>query len=164
MDTDIMDISGATASTTSTTSTTCSTSIHELRAAIAKHTESAEVLTAMLDELAAFRAKDRLCADALPAISDDLPPDAATGLYLDRPLNADDLAWIKMAWDAYLSRGDGGGSSRPSQLMLVFQAIRRDPRSTAEFLRVMNTIVLPLLRRIRLKEQPHLSKLGAASE
>jgi hypothetical protein len=28
----------------------------------------------------------------------------------------------------------------------------------------MNTIVLPICRRIRLKEQPQLAKLGAANE
>lgn len=54
--------------------------------------------------------------------------------------------------------------ARPTQLMLVFQAIRRDERPTTEFLRVMNTVVLPLLRRLRLKEHPHFTKLGAAGE
>jgi hypothetical protein len=140
-------------------------SIHELRQSLSTTVQHAEVLTAMLDELAALRAKDRLHAAPQEAVSTaDLPPDGATGLYLDRALDAEDLEWIKMAWDAYLSRGGGGGPPRPAQLMLVFQAIRRDERSTAEFLRVMNTIVLPLCRRLRLKEQPHLTNLGAASE
>lgn len=95
---------------------------------------------------------------------DDLPPDGATGLYLDRAFVTEDLEWIKMAWDAYLSHCADGGSPRPAQLMLVFQAIRRDERATAEFLRLMNTIILPLCRRLRLKVQPDLVKLGAASE
>ena len=69
-----------------------------------------------------------------------------------------------MAWDAFLSHGDVGGPKRASQIMLVFQAIHRDERAMTEFLRVMNTIVLPLLRRLRLKEQPNLTKLGAAGE
>lgn len=141
-----------------------SASIHELRGAIAESVAHADSLIAMLDELGAFRAKERLgIADVqVPAVTDDLPPDGATGLYLDRPFDAEDLGWIKMAWDAYLP-----GTSdpvRPTQLMIVFQAIRRDERATAEFLRVMNTIVLPLLRRLRLKEHPQLTKLGAASE
>jgi len=140
-------------------------SIHELREAIAKTAEHAGMLTGMLDELAASRAKERLRADAQdPADTSDLPSDGATGLYLDRPLDVDDLEWIKMAWDAYLLRGDGGGPPRVAQLMLVFQAIRRDERATTAFLVAMNTIVLPLLRRIRLKAQPNLSQLGAASE
>jgi hypothetical protein len=90
----------------------------------------------------------------------DLPPDAPTGLYLDRPFDVDDLEWITMAWAAYLSRGEG--PPRPFQLMLVFKAIRRDERAVEEFLRVMNTIVLPLCRRLRLQEQPNLRDLGAA--
>jgi hypothetical protein len=140
-------------------------SIHDLRKTLAETVERAEVLTAMLDELAQLRAKDRLRAEPRePAAMDDLPPDSATGLYLDVPFTAEDLEWIKMAWDAYLSRGDGGGPKRAGQLMLVFQAIRRDERSTTEFLRVMNTVVLPLCRRLRLKIQPQLSQLGAASE
>lgn len=140
-------------------------SIHELRKTLSATVQHAEVLTAMLDELAAYRAKDRLRAETRdPAGTDDLPPDAATGLYLDVPFAVEDFVWIKMAWDAYLSRGDGGGPPRPAQLMLVFAAIHRNERATAEFLRVMNTVVLPLLRRLRLKEQPHLTKLGAASE
>ena len=140
-----------------------SPSISELREVLVKTAECAEDLAAMLDELAALRAKDRLRAEATPpAPDDDLPPDAATGLYLDHPLDADDLAWIKMAWDAYLPGSSGPG--RPTQLMLVFQAIRRDDRATAEFLRVMNTLVLPLLRRLCLKERPHLTKLGVAGE
>jgi hypothetical protein len=140
-------------------------SIHDLRQSLCAVVQHAEILTAMLDELAILRAKDRLRADVqVPDTAVDLPPDAATGLYLDRPFDADDLEWIKMAWQAYLARGDGGGPPRPAQLMLVFQAIRRDDRSTAEFLRVMNTIVLPLCRRLRLKAQPHLSQIGAISE
>jgi len=136
-------------------------SIHDLRQALSATVEHAEILTAMLDELAAYRAKGRLQADPQePASISDLPPDGATGLYLDRAFDADDLEWIKRAWDAY----QGRGPSRASQIMLVFQAIRRDERSTAEFLRVMNTIVLPLLRRLRLQEQPHLTQLGAAGE
>lgn len=99
-----------------------------------------------------------------PAPTDDLPPDAATGLYLDRPLDVDDLEWIRMAWGAYLSRSCTGGPSRPAQLMLVFQAIHRDEHAAKEFLRVMNTIVLPLCRRLRLQEQPNLRDLGAASK
>lgn len=140
-------------------------SISELREVLVKTAECAEDLAAMLDELAALRAKDRLRAEATPpAPDDDLPPDAATGLYLDRPLDPEDLEWIKLAWDAFLSHGDVGGSNRAAQLMLVFQAIRRDDRATAEFLRVMNTLVLPLLRRLCLKERPHLTKLGASGE
>ena len=139
------------------------TTIHDLRQVIAKTVEGAEALTAMLDELAMLRAKERLRVDPdLPVDTDDLPPDAATGLYLDVPFTVEDLVWIRMAWDLYLSTGVS--ATRPGQLTLVFAAIRRDERATAEFLRVMNTIVLPLLRRIRLKDQPHLTKLGAASE
>ena len=139
------------------------TSIHELRQALSSTVQHTEILTAMLDELAAYRAKDRLGAQPQDSAStNDLPPDAATGLYLDVPFKVEDFVWIKMAWDAYLNRDHG--SPRPGQLMLVFQAIRRDERSTGEFLRVMNTIVLPLLRRLRLKEQPQLTKLGAAGE
>ena len=140
-------------------------SIHELREALAKTVEHTEVLTSMLDELAAFRASARLRVDAPEtAVTNDLPPDAATGLYLDRAFAADDLEWIKMAWDAFLSHGDVGGPNRASQIMLVFAAIQRDERATKEFLRVMNTSVLPLLRRLRLKEQPQLAQLGAAGE
>ena len=140
-------------------------SIRELRDAIAGSVAHADGLIAMLDELAAYRAKEQLRADAMPPADDcDLPPDGATGLYLDRAFDADDLEWIKMAWEAFLSRGDVGGPNRASQIMLVFQAIRRDERATGEFLRAMNTIVLPLLRRLRLKEHPQLTKLGAASE
>ena len=93
--------------------------------------------------------------------TDDLPADGATGLYLDRPFDADDLEWMKRAWDDLRTRS---GATRPGQLMLVFQAIRRDDRATAEFLRVMNAYVLPLLRRLRLKTHPKLAKLGAAGE
>ncbi len=139
------------------------TSIHKFRQALSSTVEQSAMLIAMLDELAAYRSKDRLRADPQEAArTADLPPDGATGLFLDRPFDAADLEWIKMAWDAYAARGDV--TARPGQLMLVFQAIRRDERSTAEFLRVMNTIVLPLCRRLRLKEQPQLSQLGAASE
>ena len=136
--------------------------LHELREILDRTVEHASDLAAALDELAQLRAKERLRAAALPpADTDDLPPDVATGLYLDRPFDADDLGWIKMAWDSYSA---GEGPARPGQIMLVFQAIRRDERATAEFLRVMNTIVLPLLRRLRLKEHPDLAKLGAASQ
>lgn len=137
--------------------------IHELREILAETVEGAKVLSAMIDDLAQFRAKDRLRAEALsPAATDDLPPDAATGLYLDRPFDSEDLEWIKMAWDAF-ARG-GSSAQRPVQLMLVFQAIRRDDRATTEFLRVMNTIVLPICRRLRLRRQPHLTSIGAADE
>ena len=140
-------------------------SIHELRQSLATTVQHAAILTAMLDELATFRAKVRLRADPQePAENADLPPDGATGLYLDRPFVAEDLEWIKMAWDAFLAHGDVGGTNRASQIMLVFQAIRRDERATTEFLRVMNTIVLPLCRRLCLKTRPQLSQLGAASE
>ena len=140
-------------------------SIRELREAIAKTAEHAGMLTGMLDELAASRAKERLHADAQdPADTSDLPPDGATGLYLDRSFAVDDLEWIKMAWDAYQARSSSGNPARASQIMLVFQAIRRDERATTAFLVAMNTIVLPLLRRIRLKAQPNLSKLGTANE
>jgi len=136
--------------------------IHELREVLDRTVEHASDLAAALDELAQFRAKERLRADsAPPADTDDLPPDAATGLYLDRPFDADDLSWIKMAWDAYHA---SEGPARPGQLMLVFEAIRRDERATAEFLWVMNTTVLPLLRRLRLKEHPHFAKLGAVDQ
>ena len=139
-------------------------SIHVLREMLSKTIEHAGILMTMLDELAMFRAKARLLADAAPpAAADDLPPDAATGLYLDCPFVVDDFTWLKMAFDSYANRHDGG-PKRASQLMLVFEAIRRDDRATIEFLRVMNTIILPLLRRLRLKEQPHLTKLGAAGE
>ena len=144
---------------------TVAPSIYELREALAKTAEHAGMLTGMLDELAASRSKERLRADTRdPADTSDLPPDGATGLYLDRPFDVDDLEWIKMAWDAFLSRGDVGGPNRASQLMLVFQAITRDSRSAAEFLRAMNTMVLPLCRRLRLKAQPNLARLGAAIE
>ena len=141
-----------------------SSSIHELREVLAKSAESAEILIAMLDELAILRAKERLRADTLPPPNtDDLPPDAATGLYLDRPFGPEDFEWIKMAFDKMLQSGVEG-QGRPGQILLVFQAMRRDERATAEFFRVMNTIMLPLLRRIALKDRPRLAKLGAASE
>jgi len=140
-----------------------SASIHELRGAIAESVAHADSLIEMLDELGAYRAKERLGVKPQePAVTDDLPPDGATGLYLDRPLDAEDLGWLKMAWNAYLPEANSPG--RPTQLMLVFQAIRSDDRAMSEFLRVMNTVVLPLLRRLRLKEHPHLTKLGAAGE
>lgn len=140
-------------------------SIDELRAMLSKTVDHAGILTEMLDELAAYRAKERLHADAMPPADDyDLPPDGATGLYLDRAFDAEDLTWIKMAWDSFLAQGDVGGPNRASQIMLVFQAIHRDARATGEFLHSMNTVVLPFLRRLRLKEHPHLTKLGAASE
>ena len=140
-------------------------SVHEVRKTLVTMASNMGVLSAMLDELAAHRAKDRLRPSApSPVDTDDLPSDGATGLYFDRAFDADDLEWIKMAWDAFLAHGDVGGANRASQIMLVFQAIRRDGRATAEFLRVMNTIVLPLLRRLRLREQPQLTKLGAANE
>lgn len=107
--------------------------------------------------------KDLEAEEGSPASTDDLPPDATTGTYLDRSFDVDDLEWIKRGWDAYLSR-TGILPCRPAQLMLVFQAIRRDARATEEFLLVMNTVVLPLCRRLRLKEQAHLRALGAASE
>lgn len=132
--------------------------------------EDREHLALRLDMLAE-RIKDeairvrRLAAEPrVAATTDDLPPDAATGLYLDRPFDVDDLKWIKLAWASYLGRYESGGPPRPFQLMLVFQTIRRDARATEEFLRVMNTIVLPLCRRLRLQEQPHLRDLGAASK
>lgn len=134
--------------------------IHELREALATTVASTVVLKTALDELAQLRVKAHLRADVTPAASTaDLPPDGATGLYLDVPFTADDLGWIQLAWDAYHS-----GGPRPGQIMLVFAAIRRDARATEEFLRVMNTSVLPLLRRLRLKQQPELAKLGAVSE
>ncbi len=137
--------------------------IFELREMLARAGASLDVLTSMLDELAQYRATAGLRAEPSPAADlDDLPPDGATGLYLDHPLGAEDLEWVKMAWDALL-RG-GTAAPRPMQLMLVFQTIRRDERATGEFLRVMNTIVLPLLRRLRLSSQPELSRLGGASE
>lgn len=137
--------------------------IHDLRKALDLLIENTQVFSGALDELAVLRSKDRLRAEAQPPdTAVDLPPDAATGLYLDRPFDVEDLEWIKMAWDA-LGRS-GCPAQRTSQLMLVFQAIRRDERSTVEFLRVMNTIVLPLCRRLRLKTHPHLAKIGTASE
>lgn len=136
--------------------------IHEVRRALEQTGGHLRVLLAMLDELGAHRAKQRLGAEAPPpADTDDLPPDGPTGLYFDVPFDKDDLGWIKMAWDAL---AHGSGSKRPSQLMLVFQAIRSDDRAIAEFLRAMNTIVLPFLRRLRLRDQPQLRNLGAASE
>jgi len=134
---------------------------------VAKHNED---LLAMLDELVTYRAKARLYADAADGVADsmkpsriydDLPPDAPTGLYLDAPFTADDIAWIKMAFETYAALG---GAKRISQIMLVFAAIQRNERGMNEFLHVMNMIVLPLLRRLRLKEQPNLTKLGAADE
>ena len=144
-------------------------STQKVREAIAEVAEHHNVLVEMLDELLVLRAKARLYADIAElmkptATYDDLPPDGATGLYLDRPFVAEDLEWIKMAWDAFLSRGDVGGPNRASQIMLVFQAIQCDERASSAFLRVMNTIVMPLLRRLRLKEHPHLTKLGATGE
>jgi len=140
-------------------------SIHALRKMLSKTVEHSEVLTSMLDELAAFRANARLGVEVQEtAVTDDLPPDAATGLYLDVPFDAEDFMWIKMAFDTYAHRNDGGGPKRISQIMLVFVAIQRDERATKEFLRVMNTSVLPLLRRLRLKAQPQLTQLGAAGE
>jgi hypothetical protein len=133
--------------------------IHELREILAETVEGTKALSAMIDELVQLRAKDRLRAEALPPDeAADLPPDAATGLYLDRPFDVDDLTWIAQALG---SRTDGG-AARYAQLMLVFEAIRRDDRAAAEFLRVMNTIVLPICRRLRLQRQPHLTKIGAA--
>ena len=130
-------------------------SIHELRQAFSSTVQHTEMLTAMLDELAAYRATDRFhAAPQEPVGTADLPPDRATGLYLDRAFDAEDLEWIKMAWDAFLIRGDVGGPNRASQIMLVFQAIHRDARATGEFLRLMNTVVLPLLRRLRLRSIP----------
>jgi hypothetical protein len=120
----------------------------------------------MLAELIADQAAEARCAEPLarsPAPMDDLPPDALTGLYLDRPFDVDDLEWIRMAWGAYLSRRDEG-PRRPFQLMLVFQAIRHDELAARAFLRVMNMVILPLCRRRRLQEQPHLRDLGAANK
>jgi len=137
--------------------------IHAVRKVLEETTAHLGVLASMLDELAAHRAKQRLGAIvASPVDIDDLPPDAPTGLYLDRPFDADDLGWTKMAWDAFLS--GSSRSVRATQIMLVFQAIRRDDRATAEFLRAMNMIVLPLLRRLKLRDQPQIAKLGAADE
>ncbi len=137
--------------------------VHAVRKVLEETTAHLGILTAMLDELAAHRARQRLGSHvAPPADTEDLPPDAPTGLYLDRPLDADDLGWIKMAWDAFLS--GSSRSARATQIMLMFQAIRRDDRATAEFLRAMNTIVLPLLRRLRLRDQPQIAKLGSADE
>lgn len=139
-------------------------STQKLHATLTDVVEQHDALIAMLDELAAFRARERLRADPeSPVSTDDLPPDAATGIYLDHPFDGEDFAWIKMAFDMYLVRGDGG-PKRAAQLSLVFEAIRRDERASAEFLRLMNTAMLPLLRRLRLKEHPHLTKLGAAGE
>lgn len=139
-------------------------SVHEMRESLTKLIEHANIFETMLDELALLRAKERLRADvAAPAGTEDLPPDAATGLYFDVPFAVEDFLWLNQIFNAYLGARDGD-PTRPWQLHLVFAAIRRDERATAEFLRVMNTIVLPLLRRIRLKEQPHLTKLGAISE
>jgi hypothetical protein len=121
----------------------------------------------MLAELVAGEAAKARRAEArarVPAPANDLPPDAPTGLYLDRPFDAVDLEWIRMAWGAYLSRSCTGGPSRPAQLMLVFQAIHRDERAAKEFLHVMNTVVLPLCRWLRLQDQPHLRDLGAPSK
>ena len=71
-------------------------SVSELRETLARTLAYAGVLTTMLDELAQLRAKERLRADSTPAVdTDDLPPDAATGLYLDRPFDADDLEWLR---------------------------------------------------------------------
>lgn len=132
--------------------------IQELRQALDLLNENAHIFSGALEELAQLRSKDRLRVEALPPdTAPDLPPDAATGLYLDRPFDADDLEYIKMACG-------GHSSPRVGQLMLVFAAIRRDDRSLAEFLRVMNTIVLPLCRRLRLKIHPHLTKMGIAGE
>ena len=139
-------------------------SVHEMRASLDKLVEYADVFTSMLDELAMLRAKDRLRTDSIPpAETSDLPPDAATGLYLDVPFSVVDFEWLKMSFNSYAQRNDGG-PQRVGQLMLTFAAIHRDERATSEFLRVMNTIILPLLRRLRLKEQPHLTRLGAAGE
>lgn len=139
--------------------------VHEVRRVIEQAGAHLRVMSAMLDELAAHRASQRLGTQVPPSEGfEDLPPDAPTGLYLDVPFDKDDLEWIKRAWDVFGRGYDNGGAKRPSQLMLVFQAIRRDDRVMAEFLRVMNTIILPLLRRSRLKDQPGLIKLGAADE
>lgn len=143
-------------------------SVQALRAVITDVAKHHDELLAMVDELAGFRAKARLYADVAdltksPPTYDDLPPDAPTGLYLDRPFNADDVAWIKMLFELSAARNDGG-PKRADQLMLVFSAIQRDARAMTAFLRAMNTIVLPLLRRLRLKEQPQLTKLGASGE
>lgn len=119
----------------------------------------------MLAELIADKAAKIRRAEVrsrVPAPTDDLPPDAPTGLYLDRPFVVEDLEWIEMAWDSYLSGRLTEGPPRPFQIMLVFQAIRHDARATEEFLHAMNTIVLPFCRRRRLRDQPHLRDLGAA--
>jgi hypothetical protein len=137
-------------------------STKELREALGLVAKHSSTLVAMLDELVSHRAKARLGAEPQdPAPSDDLPSDAPTGLYLDRPFDGTDLEWLKQAWLAYISRHDDG-FARPKQLMLVFQTIYREPRARNEFLRVMNTIVLPLCRRLRLQEQPQLRDLGAS--
>ena len=141
--------------------------IHEVRKSIEQTSTHLRTLLAMLDELGAHRAKQRLAADmTAPATDvDDLPPDGPTGLYLDVPFDEDDPEWIKRAFDTFTNTGmNTGGSKRPSHLMLVFQAIRHDSRATAEFVRAMNTIVLPFLRRLRLRDQPQLRNLGAARE
>jgi len=135
--------------------------VHELREALDVVAKNGRSAVSIVDELLARRAEDRLLAkERLPAEIDDLPPDAPTGLYLDRPFDVDDLAWIGMAWDAYCP---GARSIRPSQLMLVFQAIQRDERVTNEFLRVMNEIVLPLCRRLLFRDRPG-AIVGAARE
>jgi hypothetical protein len=136
--------------------------IHEVRRSIEQTSIHLRTLLAMLDELGAHRAKQRLGVDVSTLADDEgLPPDGATGLYLDVPFDEDDPEWIKRAFDALTNTG---GAKRPGQLMLVFQAIRYDSRATAEFVRAMNTIVLPFLRRTRLRDQPQLRNLGAASE
>jgi len=136
-------------------------SIHALKKNLTACVQHVDVLAAMIDELAGLRAKERLRADVVPpAGTDDLPPDGATGLYLDIPFSAEDLVWLRTALEF---RGENG-IKRYGQLMLVFAALQRDERAMNEFFRVMNTLVLPLLRRQRLKTNPELAKLGSAGE
>lgn len=139
-------------------------SIHELKAMLTRTMSCVAALMPMLDELAQLRARERLHANwQQPDDVDDLPPDAPTGLYLDRPFDIDDLGWLRSCSGSG-SRPDSGGPPRLVQLMLVFKAIQDDARATREFLRAMNTNILPLLRRLRLQRHPELAKLGASRE
>ena len=71
-------------------------STRKVREAIDEVAKHHNVLVEMLDELLVLRAKARLYADIAELMKptstyDDLPPDGATGLYLDRPFDAEDL-------------------------------------------------------------------------